>query len=213
MKSKRAQRVGLFFSVLETVGIILLVALAAITFGTRIPLLANLGINFFAVTSGSMEPTISTGSLIYVGKFLPEALKEGDIITYKKVSGENTTPTVITHRIIKVNKTEETQQTNSGEKKLVTYEFKTKGDANGQEDAYNVVLGEIIGLYKWHVPSLGYLTSFAQTPFGFATLVIVPAVILVMWEVLSLMLHFKQEYALKSEREIAKLRAELENKS
>jgi hypothetical protein len=70
--------------------------------------------------------------------------------------------------------------------------------------------GDILGLYKWHLPYVGYVSTYAQTQIGFFLIVVAPAVILIMWELVSLILHFKQEYALKSENEIAQLKAELE---
>jgi len=191
--------------------IIALVAVATTTFGAKIPWLSQFGITFFGVTSGSMEPTIPTGSLVRVGKYNLENLKEGDIITYQFQSEGQDKPSIVTHRIAKVTKTETKDEGNSevAGKTFVSYEFKTKGDANNSEDSYSVGATNIIGLYKGHVPQLGYLTMFAQTRNGFLLLVILPAAILIVWEVISLVLHFKQEYALQSEKEIEKLKAEL----
>ena len=203
-KTARQKRIGVFFTVLQMLFIVAFVGLAVATFGTRIPMLAQWGINFFAVTSGSMEPAIPTGALIYTSKYNLDDLKKGDVITYRK-TGNNQTA-VVTHRIDSVDK----KETTVSDKKTLTYNFHTKGDANSEPDNYTVTPGEIIGKYAWHLPYLGFVTAFAQTQQGFLLLVILPAAVLVIWEVISLVLHFKQEYSLQSEKEIAKLKAELE---
>jgi len=184
-----------------------LVSLAVLTFGTKIPYLSRLGLNFFAVTSGSMEPTIPVGSVIYSGKYSLDTLKAGDIITFILPVEGASKPTLVTHRIAVVNK-QETKSPDS-DRTQVSYEFTTKGDANNADDELPVMSGNVLGLYKWHVPRLGYLTSFIQTPNGFMVFIILPAIILIVWEVLSLILHFKHQYEEKSATEIAKLKAEL----
>ena len=184
-----------------------LVSLAVLTFGTKIPYLSRLGLNFFAVTSGSMEPTIPVGSVIYSGKYSLDTLKAGDIITFILPVEGASKPTLVTHRIAAVNKQE--AKSPDSDRTQVSYEFTTKGDANNADDELPVMSGNVLGLYKWHVPRLGYLTSFIQTPNGFMVFIILPAIILIVWEVLSLILHFKHQYEEKSATEIAKLKAEL----
>ncbi len=207
---KKNKKISLLFSLIQTVLIIALVVLAIASFGTRIPLLARLGFNFFAVKSGSMEPNIPAGSLILAGKYKLEDLKKDDIITYSHTNPETGEPSIVTHRITKVDKQEIEQPVNEGEnKKITTYEIKTKGDANNEEDHYVLNPGNVIWLYKWHVPKLGYLTTFVQTPQGFIGLVILPAAILIIWEVVSLILYFKRHFENKAETEIARLKDEL----
>jgi signal peptidase len=211
--SSRAKRISAFVSVVQVVLILGFVALAIVSFGTRIPLFAKLGLNFFSVTSGSMEPTIPTGSLLYVTKIATENLKKGDIITYGKPDPKTGKPVVITHRIHEFEKQSKEIIIGEGEgsttKQSLEYIITTKGDANTDPDNYTVLPTEIIGVYKWHMPSIGYITSFAQTQNGFLLMVVLPAAILIVWEVVSLVLHFKQEYKLKSEKEVERLKAEL----
>ena len=52
----------------------------------------------FIVLSGSMEPSFSTGSVVYYTKVSTSDLKAGDIITFEGNSG-----IIISHRIEKVN--------------------------------------------------------------------------------------------------------------
>jgi signal peptidase I len=202
------------FSAAQTLLLIVMIAVVIATFGTRIPLLSRWGVNLFAVTSGSMEPKIPTGAIVSVMKIPPEEVKEQDIITYQKKGPNDSKPTVVTHRVVKVTKQEDerTIKTSEGKeekKTVVLYTFKTKGDANSSEDAYDVSAGEVIGRYQWHVPYLGYVTSFAQTQWGFLLLVVLPAALLIMWEVSSVVNHFRKKYKVEAEKEIERLKAEL----
>jgi signal peptidase I len=210
---KKITPLSIGFSILQWVLIIALIAFVTASFGTRIPALAKLGFNFFSVSSGSMEPNIPTGSLITVGKYRLEDLKEGDVITYQIARPEGGAPAIVTHRITKVEKTEAVKEIKNGDKTeqktVLNYEFTTKGDANNSEDSYKVRATDIIGLYKGHVPKVGYVTSFAQTPRGFVLMVIVPAALLILWEVASIVFYFKNHFEKKSATEVEQLKAEL----
>lgn len=92
------------------------------------------GFQSFAVTSGSMEPYLPTGSLIWIRE--EPIVQVGDVITF--LLGE----TVVTHRVQQV--LEETQQ------------VVTKGDANQTRDAGPVSYEQILGTVQWAVPGLGY---------------------------------------------------------
>ena len=99
------------WSVLSTLIVIAVVALAILLAGVRI-----VGLTPYVVLSGSMEPTYHTGSLIYDKKVDPFTLKEGDVITFM-VSED----TLATHRIVGVVPDEDEPG---------TIRFRTKGDAN-----------------------------------------------------------------------------------
>ena len=90
------------------------------------------------VYSGSMEPEIPTGAVVFTkeGEFSP---KKGDIITFH--NGD----TVVTHRVVKK------------EKDI----FITKGDANKTEDPVPAEASQIIGRVVFHLPYLGYVIPFA----------------------------------------------------
>ena len=68
------------------------------------------------VMSGSMEPAVSTGSIVYIAKNLkPEMIEERDIIAFRV--GERMQ---VMHRVMKVDREEK--------------KFITKGDANASAD-------------------------------------------------------------------------------
>ena len=90
-----------------------------------------------------MEPALPVGSVIYVQRVAPEAVKEGEIIAYY-VDG-----TVITHRVV--------------ENRFVEGEFVTKGDANDMEDISNTHYSDLVGVVKYHIPMLGdYLMVYSN---------------------------------------------------
>lgn len=115
------------------------------------------------VLSGSMEPTIGTGSVVFVTEVPPDTIEEGDVITYRDEGGN-----LVTHRVI--------------EKKeaVTTFRLITKGDANENRDIEPVLTNQIVGVVMFHIPYLGYLVQFSNTSVGWAVLVLVPMVLLFM---------------------------------
>ena len=101
------------------------------------------GYQMFNVVSGSMEPEISKGSLIFVENTDPLMLKEGDIIAFNR--SEN----VVCHRVVD----------NNTFSAILT----TKGDANEIEDPDTVNYADLIGIVKSHVPSLGGVGAYIST--------------------------------------------------
>ncbi|MEI8067516.1 MAG: signal peptidase I [Candidatus Shapirobacteria bacterium] len=116
-------------------GIVISMALSAIIFRKNIKL--------FIVLSGSMEPTIKTGSLIFV-RAEPNYQKN-DIITFNNNQKISTT-----HRIIEIK--------NIDNKNI----FTTKGDANNVADFKEINQDKIIGKKLFSIPYLGYLINFTQ---------------------------------------------------
>lgn len=129
-------------NVLSTV---LLLALALTAAALIVPRI--LGYGQYAVLSGSMEPNIQVGAIVYDKEVDVSELAVGDIITYRLSEA-----TLVTHRITAINETEKT----------VT----TKGDANDSEDGAPVSYSNIVGKYAFHIPFLGYITIYGRTPLG-----------------------------------------------
>lgn len=124
-------------------------------------------IQLFTVRSGSMEPTILTGSLIFVR---PSASYEtGDIITVR--TGDQKT---VTHRIIEVLSTD------------VGPAYRTKGDNNEEADPIETQSGEVIGKTILTVPYLGYPVAYAQTREGFLALIFIPALLIILSELMTI---------------------------
>lgn len=128
--------------------LIILVILACIP--VAIPKL--FGIQGYNVISGSMEPTISVGSIVYVKSASFNELKKGDIIAYEAGAS------VVTHRIEAINDAD----------KLIT----TKGDANETPDFLPVAYVNVIGKVAAHFPVYGYIASWISDTVGKIVLVI-----------------------------------------
>lgn len=122
------------------------------------------GVKTYTVQSGSMEPKIKTGSVIFV---LPQMSYDvGDIVT-RTVSQNDMT---ITHRIIEKNEDH----------------FITKGDANNVADPDPLHTNEIIGKVRFSIPLLGYPIAFARTAKGLIFLIIVPSLFVISDEIITI---------------------------
>ncbi len=119
------------------------------------------GYQVLAVLSGSMEPTIPVGSVIYYKAADPEALKVGDILTYRVDES-----VLVTHRI--------------AEKNMEEQIFITKGDANKSIDARPVKFSQALGKVEGHLPYLGYVAIFFNTSRGKAVIGGLLAVVLIL---------------------------------
>ena len=142
----------IFLAGIALVGILLVVSIFPITGNYEMKV----------VLSGSMEPAIKTGSLVFVKSF--GDYKIGDVIMF----GEDTKESVpTTHRVydIKV----------KGGKQF----YITKGDANNAPDSREVSKEQVIGKVVLGIPYLGYAVEAARKPLGFALIIVVPALIVV----------------------------------
>lgn len=142
------------WNIITTVVVILVVLLACIFFVPRL-----FGITPMAVLSGSMEPTYHVGGLVFIQKVDPTDVEVGDPITF--TIG---TDTVVTHRVIEVNKEDQS--------------FKTKGDANDNEDGGSVAFSNVKGrALGFTIPYLGFLAVYLNSTSG---IIILVAFILIM---------------------------------
>ncbi len=146
---------GLFITLLVGVGAFLLVSLLPITGNVEIKI----------VKSGSMEPTIPTGSVVVV---MPsKTYTVGDVITFGK---DTKTEIPTTHRIVSIRENVQGDY------------YTTKGDANEEQDPREIAAKEILGKVVFHVPYAGYILDFARQPLGFALLIGLPAAMIVIDE-------------------------------
>ncbi|OGN91790.1 MAG: signal peptidase I [Chloroflexi bacterium RBG_13_50_10] len=127
-----------------------------------------LGMNFFTIYGGSMMPTVPIGSVVAVKSVEASTIKVGDIITFRTGMEADK---VTTHRVVEVSNS-------SG-----ALSFRTAGDSNAKSDG-NVVLAEnVVGNVWFHMPFLGYLSSFVKTKLGFILLIVVPGIFIISLEV------------------------------
>ena len=136
-------RLKKLWGILSTVLVVLMVLCAVFLMGSRL-----LGYQVYTVLSGSMRPAYAEGDLLYVEPVKPSQVKVNDPITFVL----NEKLTVATHRVVRIDR----------ENQL----FYTKGDANGTEDTDPVHFNNLIGVPRFSVPLLGYVSYFVQNPPG-----------------------------------------------
>ncbi|GLV13114.1 S26 family signal peptidase [Alicyclobacillus hesperidum] len=140
------------------------------------------GLEWYEVLSGSMEPGIHVGSIIFDKPHVDvNQLKVGDVITFK--APENEFPDysadhgqlIITHRIHAI------------VHKDGQLEFQTKGDANNAPDPNLVPASNVIAQYdNITIPYLGYYLNFVKTKLGIGLLIILPGALLIISTLVSL---------------------------
>lgn len=108
-----------------------------------------IGFHMYNVLSGSMEPTVPVGSLLYVRAEEPGDVEEEDIIAFY---GSLEDSGIITHRVVKNN--------------LVSGTFITKGDANEKEDPEPVFYDNFIGKVALSVPYMGRVLTIMTSMEG-----------------------------------------------
>ena len=144
--------INIVLAVIIIVGIFLLVSF--------LPIKNNFKI--LAVTSGSMEPAISVGSVVVVQP--SNIYRVGDIISYNSgIDKKDNT----THRIVEV-------KGGNGSRMFVT-----KGDANENNDAKETPVSKILGKKVFQVPLLGYFLIYIKTLPGLILIIVIPATIII----------------------------------
>ena len=134
---------------LRTLSVLLILAAILPVLLLTAPRLA--GCQLFDVVSGSMEPEIPVGSMVFVQAAQPETLAPGDVIAFQKNGA------VITHRVT--------------ENDAAAALLHTKGDANAEEDLQTVPYGDVIGIVTGHAPFVGYAGRLITGIYGKMVLV------------------------------------------
>jgi signal peptidase len=137
------------------------VSIVLILFFLAMIFLPRFDYGLIVIKSGSMEPTIKTGSAVIINK--QDEYIVGDIITFA-----NSTNELVTHRIVGVD-----------EKGF----FITKGDNNNTEDIFGVRENDIKGSVILTMFYVGYAIAFLQSG-GIALLILVMGLYFVGKEIL-----------------------------
>ena len=144
--------------VLVAAAVVIAAALVAVSIGPRF-----LPYQALVVRSGSMSPTIPTGSIVFYSKTPADKVHVGDIIVFDKPGTANEK---VTHRVFKIS-------TGANGKF-----FTTKGDANGAPDDWRVPAVGTGWVASFHVPAVGYILAGLQSTIARLLLLIIPAALL-----------------------------------
>jgi len=136
---------GMFIPALcNVIGTLILIAVIGISVPLSIPRL--LGYEVYYVESGSMEPTLPIGSVVYVENINPREAETDDIVAFHYDG------VVVTHRVV--------------QNQYFSEELITKGDANQTQDINPVSYNQFIGRVKYHVPYIGPIMMVAASDIG-----------------------------------------------
>lgn len=174
---------------LNLLGTIALVALVVPFFAYAAPTAVGAE-DSYVVLSGSMEPALTPGDVIFVYTVSPDQVTAGDVITYQK--NEGSVP--VTHRVTEVERTDDGTQV-----------YHTKGDANEDPDqgvvSHDDLVGEVptvtlpvLGTFLVAVPYVGYVVAAVNnTPYGVPLLVGVPLILLLLTELRAVFFRSDEE--------------------
>ena len=159
--------------------------------------------SFMRTLTGSMEPAIPVHSFIVTEEVDPSSLQAGDIITFRATES-SMEGALNTHRITSVY--EENGQ----------LMFHTKGDANAVEDAAPVAAVNVVGRVVFVSAALGTVVSLFSNPLVFFPFIILPLVVLMVFEIAKLVKSTKEvaraedEKALREAVELVRKKREQE---
>ena len=151
------------------------------------------GMRFYIVLSDSMAATdFDAGDLVLVKEVDPTTLQPGDIIAYQSQNSENYGATV-THKI-----RAKTTDAN-GNPGFITY-----GTTTGVDDETVVTYPFILGKYTTALPKVGTFFQFLKTPQGYIVCILIPFLLLIIYQGLNCVKIFK----LYKAEQMAELQAE-----
>lgn len=159
--------------------------------------------SFMRTLTGSMEPAIPVHSFIVTEEVDPSSLQVGDIITFRATES-SMEGALNTHRITSVY--EENGQ----------LMFHTKGDANAVEDAAPVAAVNVVGRVVFVSAALGTVVLLFSNPLVFFPFIILPLVVLMVFEIAKLVKSTKEvaraedEKALREAVELVRKKREQE---
>lgn len=141
--------------------------------GNEPPTILNHSI--YIVRSNSMSPTFKTGTLLIIKRADSGTINVDDIITFRKKNDTLST----THRVVEIIDDNNIRQ------------FVTRGDANNVDDPIPVSENDILGKVTFFIPLLGYVFGFIRTKQGIILVIVIPAFILMVTQIIQLFKYKK----------------------
>ena len=142
--------------------------------------------------AGANDDSFSGGDLVFVKTVKADDVKKGDVISFFDPAGNGST--ITSHRVVEV--------INEDGK----ISFKTKGDNNNTEDQMAVPAENLVGIYTgFKIAGAGHVAMFMQTTWGLIICVVLPIILLIVWDAVR-----RARYNKKRQAEKDALLAELE---
>lgn len=173
MSRRKRKKKSPVAAVCSALGTVLLIILVVACLPLTLPKV--FGYHIYTVISGSMEPEIPIGSLVYVKNLPPEEVQADEIIAFYGAMDDGA---IITHRVVSNSK--------------IMGEFITKGDANKTKDMNPIPYNNYIGKMVLSIPKAGGMVQTLATMQGkiAAALVIGLAMLL---ELIAILLRRREE--------------------
>lgn len=150
-------------------GVVWASCLVAVALALAIALPLAFGARPYTILTGSMEPAISAGDVAINERISPLSAEVGDIVTFRDPEDQSHQ---ITHRVQRIRR--------AGSHLW----FVTQGDANNASERWRIAADGQLGRVVYVVPWVGHVSVLTQTSLGLALLVIVPALLLAIDELL-----------------------------
>ena len=145
----------------------------------------------YTIVSPSMVPTINVLDVVVTMRVdNPEDIEKGDIVTFNSTDYRYS-GVLVTHRIVDIEKT------SSGE-----YLFTTKGDNNNTQDSSRISFNEIYGRVLFRIPKIGYIQYYLSSVLGWVAIIIVPAVMIIGYDIYKLVKTIKSSNGKDKSKEI-----------
>lgn len=148
-----------FIALLSSLAIALVMVLAAVSFVPR-----AFGYTPYAVLSGSMEPELPVGSMVFVRQVEPTDIAVGDNVTFYRSDGA-----VVTHQVYEIDPVAQTIGTQGIANK--------NADGIIMHDAEYTPFSSVIGTVSFCVPYLGFVNAYCTTMPGLLVVVAVLALL------------------------------------
>ncbi len=129
------------------------------------------GFKPYNVMTQSMEPVLNVNDMIIVKNFKVEELEVNDIITFYADIDYNGENEIVTHYIYSIT------ENSPGD-----YTIRTNRHYNDDQtpvaDTWILSGDDVLGLYSFKIPYLGYVTEFLKSPFGIAAIIVNAGIII-----------------------------------
>jgi signal peptidase len=128
-----------------------------------------LGYQIFTGLSGSMTPTLEVGDVVVGSRLAPLDARIGDVVTFRSPENQKR---LITHRVVSVRAFDG------------RVAFVTKGDVNTGTERWSVPADGTIARVEYRIPKLGYVANRLGGRFGRFSLIVIPALLLGIYELI-----------------------------
>jgi signal peptidase len=139
----------------------------AVTVGAVVSVPRAIGMQAFAILSGSMEPTLAVGDLVVNRTISADEIRLGDIITFRDPEASTR---LLTHRVVDYRVY------------AASVDVVTRGDANATAERWSIPADGRLGRVEFRLPRVGYAVMHGAGRTGRILLVLLPVVALALLE-------------------------------